>query len=101
MKHTFWAVPIAVLVALSSLAQTQNQPSPILLRAAHLLDIENGKLISPGEILIQGGRIAEVGSHVSQPSGAEIIDLGSVTLMPGLIDAHIHLFLHPGAEDLQ
>ncbi len=33
--------------------------------------------------------------------GAEVIDLGDRTLMPGLIDAHIHLFLHPGAEDLQ
>ena len=33
--------------------------------------------------------------------GAETIDLGDTTLMPGLIDAHIHLFLHPGAEDLQ
>ena len=33
--------------------------------------------------------------------GAEVIELGDVTLMPGLIDAHVHLFLHPGAEDLQ
>src|SRR5208282_4675798 len=38
---------------------------------------------------------------VSRPSGAEIIDLGDTTLLPGLIDAHVHLFLHPGAEDLQ
>src|SRR6202012_775559 len=35
------------------------------------------------------------------PAGAETIDLGDTTLMPGLIDAHTHLFLHPGAEDLQ
>ena len=35
------------------------------------------------------------------PAGAETIDLGDTTLMPGLIDAHVHLFLHPGAEDLQ
>jgi imidazolonepropionase-like amidohydrolase len=38
---------------------------------------------------------------VTRPAGAEIIDLGETTLLPGLIDAHIHLFLHPGAEDLQ
>src|SRR3569832_1329609 len=38
---------------------------------------------------------------VSRPSGAEVIYLGDTTLMPGLIDAHVHLFLHPGAEDLQ
>ena len=48
-----------------------------------------------------GERISAVGSKVAHPVKAEIIDLGDVTLMPGLIDAHIHLFLHPGAEDLQ
>jgi len=42
-----------------------------------------------------------VGSKVTRPVKAETIDLGDATLMPGLIDAHIHLFLHPGAEDLQ
>ncbi|MGC2446731.1 MAG: amidohydrolase family protein, partial [Candidatus Sulfotelmatobacter sp.] len=48
-----------------------------------------------------GDRIVEVGPSVKHPTGAEILDLGDRTLMPGLIDAHIHLFLHPGAEDLQ
>jgi imidazolonepropionase-like amidohydrolase len=42
-----------------------------------------------------------VGTAVKRPAGAQIIDLGDRTLMPGLIDAHVHLFLHPGAEDLQ
>jgi imidazolonepropionase-like amidohydrolase len=42
-----------------------------------------------------------VGTAVKRPAGAEVIDLGDRTLLPGLIDAHIHLFLHPGAEDLQ
>ena len=48
-----------------------------------------------------GERISEAGTSVTHPAGAEIIDLGDRTLLPGLIDAHIHLFLHPGAEDLQ
>jgi imidazolonepropionase-like amidohydrolase len=73
----------------------------IVLRAARLLDVENGSLTSPGEILIQGDRISATGSSVTHPSGAQIIDLGDTTLLPGLIDAHVHLFLHPGAEDLQ
>jgi imidazolonepropionase-like amidohydrolase len=43
----------------------------------------------------------EVGSSVKHPAGAAFLDLGDTTLLPGLIDAHVHLFLHPGAEDLQ
>jgi imidazolonepropionase-like amidohydrolase len=81
-------------------------PSPasrhtVVLHAARLLDIETGKMITPGEVLVQDERIAEVGSTVKRPQEAEIIDLGDATLLPGLIDVHVHLFLHPGAEDLQ
>jgi imidazolonepropionase-like amidohydrolase len=90
-----------VLPAPSPFAQSQSTPQSIVLHAARLLDIERGKIISPGEILVQGERIAEVGSSVTHPAGAETLDLGDATLMPGLIDAHVHLFLHPGAEDLQ
>src|SRR5229473_2888296 len=80
----------------------QSQPShPIILHAARLLDVKNGRIVKPGEILVQGERIVEAGSSVKHPAGAEVIDLGDRTLLPGLIDAHIHLFLHPGAEDLQ
>src|SRR5437879_10115775 len=58
-------------------------------------------MIAPGEVLVEGERIAEAGSVVKRPPGAEVIDLGDTTLLPGLIDAHVHLFLHPGTEDLQ
>jgi len=73
----------------------------VVLHAARLLEIESGKMITPGEVLVEGERIAEVGSAVKHPAGAEVIDLGDRTLLPGLIDVHVHLFLHPGAEDLQ
>jgi len=74
---------------------------PIVLHAAHLLEVDNGRVDTPGEILIDGERIVAVGSSVKRPAGAELIDLGDSTLLPGLIDVHVHLFLHPGAEDLQ
>lgn len=74
---------------------------PIVLHAARLLDIESGKIISPGEVLVRGDKIAEVGSSVTHPSDAQTIDLGDTTLIPGLIDAHVHLFLHPGNEGMQ
>ena len=93
-----------VCFALSSrgFAQNQTPSSPaIVLHAARLLDIEAAKILTPGEVLVQGERIVEAGTSVKHPAGTQMIDLGDSTLMPGLIDAHIHLFLHPGAEDLQ
>jgi imidazolonepropionase-like amidohydrolase len=92
------------LFNLLSNAAGQAQPASahaIVLRAARLLDVKNGRIVKPGEVLVQGDRIIEVGTTVKHPVGVEVIDLGDRTLMPGLIDAHIHLFLHPGAEDLQ
>src|SRR5277367_6538089 len=104
------ALALAFLSAASLHAQTtQQQPHPqpapsphsIVLHAARLLDVESGRITTPGEILIEGDTIKEVGAKVTRPAGAEILDLGDTTLLPGLIDAHVHLFLHPGAEDLQ
>jgi imidazolonepropionase-like amidohydrolase len=66
-----------------------------------MLDVAAGQVISPGEVLVLGERILAAGAHVDRPANAEVIDLGDRTLLPGLIDAHVHLFLHPGAEDLQ
>lgn len=95
---------LLLLATLAGNAASQSQPPashPIVLHAARLLDIKTGRMLKPGEILVQGDRIVEVGTSVKHPAGAEVIDLGDRTLLPGLIDAHIHLFLHPGAEDLQ
>jgi len=91
----------ATLGAQSTPPQPAQSAHAIVLHAARLLDVESGQIITPGEILINGDAISEVGAKVTRPSGAEIIDLGDSTLLPGLIDAHVHLFLHPGAEDLQ
>lgn len=94
-----WAY-LAIIPGLSA-ALVAQQPSPIVLHAARVLDVASGNLIQPGEVLVVGERIKAVGSSVEHAQGAKVIDLGDVTLMPGLIDAHVHLFLHPGEEDLQ
>jgi imidazolonepropionase-like amidohydrolase len=108
IKHrlplSLFMVLFLMLRGLISAAQTQTQPATqhaIVLHAARLLDVKNGRTVKPGEVLVQGERIVEVGPAVKRPAGAEVIDLGDRTLLPGLIDAHVHLFLHPGAEDLQ
>ncbi len=90
-----------LLVATSAAAQLAEPKQIVVLHAARLLDVATGNITAPGEVLVRGDRIAEVGSKVTRPAGAEVIDLGDKTLMPGMIDAHVHLFLHPGDEDLQ
>ena len=91
---------VIVLFAFTLTAFAQ-APKSTVLHAARLLEVETGRIVSPGEVLVQGDRIVETGTKVNRPANAEVIDLGDRTLMPGLIDAHTHLFLHPGAEDLQ
>jgi imidazolonepropionase-like amidohydrolase len=93
-----WSAFSLLLLAICARAQSSKT---VILHAAHLLDVDSGKLLSPGEVLVRGDRILESGATVTHPGDAERIDLGDTTLMPGLIDAHVHLFLHPGAEDLQ
>jgi imidazolonepropionase-like amidohydrolase len=100
----FLAAGLAAVVALAlACAATAQQatPQPIVIRAARLLQLDTGNILRPGEILVEGQRIRAVGASVEHPQGARIIDLGDVTLLPGLIDVHVHLFLHPGSEDLQ
>jgi imidazolonepropionase-like amidohydrolase len=99
-----WAVACTLAFTVAGYAPLfaqQAAPRPIVLHAAHLLEIDTGRVITPGEVLVVGERITAVGAAVSHPAGAQVIDLGDTTLLPGLIDAHVHLFLHPGAEDLQ
>jgi imidazolonepropionase-like amidohydrolase len=92
---------LLVCCALAAAAWAQPGSRPTVLHAARLVDVENGKAITPGEVLVEGDQIVAVGPSVDRPASAEVIDLGGRTLVPGLIDAHVHLFLHPGAEDLQ
>ena len=103
LRSPLCAALLSALVASIAGVAAAQQPAaaPIVLHAARLLQVDTGTLLSPGEILVEGERIRTVGASVEHPQGAKVIDLGDVTLLPGLIDSHVHLFLHPGAEDLQ
>ena len=76
------------------------QDHVIVLRAARLFDGKSDRLISPGVVMVQGGKILAAGVALSIPGQAEIIDLGDVTLLPGFIDAHTHLS-HPYYPDFR
>ena len=92
-----------------STAQVPDQPAApvILIKAGRLLDPRTGNVLAPAAVLIEGNTIKQVGSpsQITGPGNAKIIDLGTATLLPGLIDGHTHLFLNiivpPEAEILR
>src|SRR6478609_10353320 len=69
---------------------------PIHVRSARLLDVVSGEIVEPGSVLVLGERIVEV-SPTSVPDDAEVVDLGDVTLLPGLMDMEVNL--HLGGPD--
>jgi imidazolonepropionase-like amidohydrolase len=71
-------------------------PRQVAVRAARLLDPSTGSIVSNPVVLVAGDRIAQVGARLAVPAGAEVVDLGDVTLLPGLIDAHTHVTAQPG-----
>src|SRR5437899_4865580 len=86
-------------------AQTQSTtPKPpdtiYLLKPAHVFDGESAQLHDGWVVLVRGEKIEAVGpaSEVKAPAEAKVIDLPGTTLMPGLIDAHSHVMLHPYSE---
>jgi imidazolonepropionase-like amidohydrolase len=73
-------------------------PQAILLRPAQVFDGIDPAPHAGWEVLVEGDRIAAVGPNLTAPAGARIIDLPGETLMPGMIEGHSHLFLHPYNE---
>jgi imidazolonepropionase-like amidohydrolase len=73
-------------------AQTQKSPEKTyVLKAARLFDGKSDSLTTPGVVVVTGGKIVAVAPSAKTPPGAEVIDLGDSTLLPGFIDAHTHL----------
>jgi len=65
--------------------------TPIVLKADRLFDSVSGKLVEHGIVVVSGAKIQSVGAAVAIPAGAKVIELGDATLLPGFIDAHVHL----------
>jgi imidazolonepropionase-like amidohydrolase len=74
---------------------------PTLIRCGSLIDVKSGTTIKNAFILINGKTIRKVGTDKKLPNDVNLIDLGGMTVMPGLIDAHTHIVLHAGNYDNQ
>ncbi|WP_164012450.1 metal-dependent hydrolase family protein [Pyxidicoccus trucidator] len=73
-------------------------PKSYVLKAARLFDAKTGRLVTPGVVVVQGGKVAAVGQGASVPAGARVVELGDATLLPGFMDAHTHLTGEPGDD---
>ena len=96
-RFVFVLLCVAIFCA-ANYGQGQKPAKTYVLKAARLFDGKSDALVTPGVVVVTGGRIVGVGSGATVPAGAEVIDLGDATLMPGFIDAHTHLTF-PYSED--
>jgi imidazolonepropionase-like amidohydrolase len=98
------ALLCSALFTASALAETIDKPAnhPWLLKADRVFDARSEQTHAGWVVLIEGDKIAAVGpaSQVNAPAGTQTIMLSGTTLLPGLIDAHSHIFLHPYNETL-
>ena len=91
------AIILAIAFALTAPAVIlAADPPDTYIRAGHLLDVRNGKMLSNQIIVVHGEKIARVGpaDQIQIPAGANVIDLGQSTVLPGLIDCHTHIMVN-------
>jgi len=85
---------LTLLAGLSLTLAAQGAPTParpLVLKAARLYDGKADRMQTPGLLVVQGSTILAVGPGAAIPEGARMIDLGDATLLPGFMDAHVHL----------
>src|SRR5437899_4458773 len=98
LNRIFLSLVASLFTLFSSGPVAAQAPAPVMLvKAGRLLDPRSGNVLSPAAVLIENGKIKEVGSPSQvqghAPAGVKTIDLGSATLLPGLIDSHTHLLM--------
>ena len=96
MRKLPWFAPLLFLFAAAG-AAAQLPAAATLIEAARLVDPRTGEALAPAAVLIEDGKIKQVGTpaqvRVNAPAAVRVVDLGGATLLPGLIDAHTHLLL--------
>ncbi|MCB2113742.1 MAG: amidohydrolase family protein [Parvularculaceae bacterium] len=85
-------------ILIFALAATPALAAPTYITAARMIDPASGKVVTDPAITIENGKILSVGtkSNLAAPAGAESVDLGAMTILPGLIDMHTHLIGNAG-----
>jgi imidazolonepropionase-like amidohydrolase len=97
-RKLIFAVFLISAAAGNTTAQQASVQDPITaIKAGHVVDVENGRVLEKQIILLRGKKIEVIGSDVKIPAGAKILDLSTKTVLPGLIDCHTHLA--DGARD--
>ncbi|UPG89619.1 amidohydrolase family protein [Luteibacter aegosomaticola] len=104
MKKTLLALAMGLALSVAAHADDMPKPAdhPVLLKADRVFDARDEQVHSGWVVLVQGDKIAAVGpeNQVAAPAGTETLTFPGMTLLPGLIDAHSHIFLHPYNETL-
>lgn len=98
--HFLGAFASIALTAYPAAAQRSPAGPDVLIRAGDLFDARAGRMVGPRDILVRGGRIAEVSQGLEAPADVPILDLSRCRVLPGLIDVHTHLLLEerPGQD---
>ncbi|HWP81717.1 MAG TPA: amidohydrolase family protein [Bacteroidota bacterium] len=91
-------IRIPLLAFLLLTLASVSTPQATAIKAGRLLDPKSGNLLPNQTIVIEGGRIISIGSHITIPSDVTVIDLSNLTVLPGLIDCHTHVLLQPEDE---
>jgi imidazolonepropionase-like amidohydrolase len=82
---------LAAVLLLAGWSLAQSAPQKTVINAGRLLDMKTGKILTNQQIVIEGDKIVSVGPAAAAPAGAQVINLPNATVLPGLIDAHVHL----------